>query len=178
MNIELRNGIVSYYGNKAGYVEDDKVVADTLFATPELLGWLAERKLPAEWREGVYDKLHSVNQDAPELKSVRIWQLKPDSDSMMKFIGYDEFRKNFGEPSPEDYEVVYDGSPGTNDPDKIFELFNLSRPEGFTGHSLSMSDVVELYEGGDSEFRFVDRFGFREIAFGGSESGIHYNMAQ
>jgi hypothetical protein len=180
MSIELKNGVIHYYGNKAGYVEDDRAVVDTMFTTPELAGWLSERKLEPEWCDGIYDRLMSApNSDAPELKNLRIWQLKADSDPMMKFVSYDTYTKEFGEPSRNDYETVYDGKPGTNNLNEIFEMFNISRPEGFAGHSLSMSDVVEFYDddGGGSECYYVDRFGFKEIDFGGqtqtqSEYGV------
>jgi hypothetical protein len=172
-NTELRGGVIRHYGNKAGYTEGGKAIVDTMFASPELSGWLGERRYDVEWRDGVYDRLtNAAGPGAPELKRVRIWQLKPDVDPMMKFIGYGESLKNFGEPRPENYETVYDGQPGTNDLDEIFELFNLSHPEGFAGHSLSMSDVVELYDGSGAggaalcEFHYVDRFGFNQIEFG------------
>jgi hypothetical protein len=170
MSIELKNGIVHYYGNKAGFVEDDRAIVDTMFAVPELSGWLAERRYAVEWRGGVYDKLNGAEEVQP-LKRVRIWQLKSDVEPGMRFIGYDELLEKFGEPNSADYDIAYDGQPGTNDLDALFELFNVSRPEGFAGHSLSMSDVAELYDddGGGSEFFYVDRVGFREIGFGGSE---------
>lgn len=177
MSIELRNGVIRYYGNKAGYVEDERAVADTMFAAPELAGWLSERGYAVEWREGVYDKLNAAQSGAePELKRVRIWQLKADADPMMKFIGYDEFCESFGEPHREDYSAICDGQPGANDLVRIFELFNVSRPKGFEGHSLSMSDIVELYDDDGSEFHYVDRFGFRAIEFGGAEQGGYGEM--
>ena len=49
-----------------------------------------------------------------------------------------------------DYDVVYEGDivPSENGPtatlDELFEIFNIKRPEDFKGHSLSVSDVVEL----------------------------------
>lgn len=49
-----------------------------------------------------------------------------------------------------DYDVVYEGDivPSENGPtatlDELFEIFNIRRPEDFKGHSLSVSDVVEL----------------------------------
>jgi hypothetical protein len=168
VSIEIRGGIIRCYGNKVGYIDGDKVVADTLFATPELSGWLSERKLETDWRDGVYDKLNSPQSDAAELKRVRVWQLRDDVDPMMKFISYDETLRDYGEPDIGNYECVYDGQPGTNDLEQIFEMFNVSRPKGFEGHSLSMSDVVELYDD-SSEFYYIDRFGFREIEFGGGQ---------
>jgi hypothetical protein len=169
MKIENRNGIVHYYGNKAGYCDDDNAVIDTIFATPELSAWLVEHGLTAEWRSGVYDTLTRGGSFATAARGCRIWQLKRETDALMKFIGYDEMLRNFGEPKPEDYETVYDGQIETNDLNEIFEMFNINHPQGYTGHSLSMSDVVELYSDGASEFHYVDRFGFTPIRFGGSE---------
>ncbi len=94
---------------------------------------------------------------------VRIWQLKPDVDIRMKFIGYDELLERFGEPVPKNYQAAYDGILDTNDLESIYAKFNVEHPEGFTGHSLSMSDVVELYDEAGSEFYYVDRFGFKQI---------------
>ena len=74
-------------------------------------------------------------------------------------------RKSFGEPDPANYLVAYDGQLETNDLDAIYEKFNLSPPSGFHGHSLSISDVIELYDGTESAFHYVDRFGFQEISF-------------
>ncbi len=96
---------------------------------------------------------------------VRIWQLKPDVDIRMKFIGYDELLERFGDPVPENYQAAYDGALDTNDLEEIYAKFNVEHPEGFTGHSLSMSDVVELYDEAGSEFHYVDRFGFKQIDF-------------
>jgi len=88
-------------------------------------------------------------------------------DVMMKFIGYEELAQRFGEPDPENYSLVYDGQIETNDLEAIWTKFNTSRPPGYSGHSLSMSDVVELYDHAGSEFHYVDRFGFRQIGFDG-----------
>jgi hypothetical protein len=171
MKIEARNGIVHYYGNKAGYTENDTAVIDTIFATPELSAWLVEHGLAPEWRDGVYDTLMRGGSLATAARGCRIWQLKRETDALMKFISYDEMLRNFGEPKPEDYETVYDGQIETNDLNEIFEMFNINHPQGFMGHSLSMSDVVELYNGDNDnrEFHYVDRFGFTPIRFGGSE---------
>ncbi len=83
----------------------------------------------------------------------------------MKFIGYDELLERFGDPVPENYQAAYDGALDTNDLEEIYTKFNVKHPEGFTGHSLSMSDVVEFYDEAGSEFHYVDRFGFKQIAF-------------
>jgi len=45
----------------------------------------------------------------------------------------------------------------------IFNRFNVKRPEDFSGHSLSMSDVVVLRRDGSATANYVDRLGFAEV---------------
>lgn len=183
-NIDIKNGIISYYGNTAGYVEDGKAVVDPMFKNDELTAYLAEKQnLSVEWTNGVYDRLmsgavESTDRNAAPLKSCRIWQLKPDSDIMIRFIGYEDLiNRGNGEPDPANYQTVYDGQIGTNNLDVIYMRFNIEHPHGFEGHSLSMSDVIELYDESGSQFHYVDTFGFREISFGGQEPEQEYDLS-
>ena len=50
--ITLQNGLISYYGNPAGYTEKNKAVVDRIFQSDELSGWLRGRGLAAEWTDG------------------------------------------------------------------------------------------------------------------------------
>lgn len=180
--ISIKNDRIMFYGNAAGYVEGEKAVVDSMFQCEELKDYLEkERRLEAEWTNGVYDKLAyskpNIDGSMPALKSCRIYQLKPDVNVLMKFVGYEELLKSFGEPKPENYNVVYDGQLETNDLESIFEKFNLYHPEGFTGHSLSISDVIELYSSNDSTFHYVDSFGFKEIDFKPQEQEQHNGQA-
>lgn len=45
----------------------------------------------------------------------------------------------------------------------IYERFNIHRPEDFTGHSLSVSDVVVLESETEKKAFYVDSFGFSEL---------------
>lgn len=45
----------------------------------------------------------------------------------------------------------------------IYMKFNLNHPKDFTGHSLSVSDVVVLHRNGETHFHFVDSIGYREV---------------
>lgn len=168
--IQIKNNCILFYGNTAGYIENRKAVVDPMFQCEELTDYLAEKqKLEVQWTDGVFDRMANGKPDlegnAPILKNCRIYQLKPDVDIMMKFISYNELLEHFGEPSMKDYSVVYDGQLETNDLEAIYEKFNIHHPTGFQGHSLSMSDVVELYDSGGSAFHYVDRYGFKEIEF-------------
>lgn len=54
----------------------------------------------------------------------------------------------------------------------------MDHPVGFKGHSLSISDVVELYDDSGSAFHYVDRMGFKDIEFSNHEQehGITMSM--
>lgn len=176
--IQIKNNRILYYGNTAGYIEKGKAIVDPLFQNEELRSYLGGKKgLELEWRNGTYTRLAEGKLD-PEgnlqvLKKCRVHQLKPDVDVMMKFIGYDELLERFGEPDPENYRVVYDGEVETNNLEGLYTKFNLDHPPGYEGHSLSMSDVVELYDDSGSSFHYVDRFGFKEISFQPPEQELY-----
>lgn len=108
------------------------------------------------------------------LKSCRIWQLNDQADEAKRFISYEESYQRFGGPQKEDYIAVFDGPVDTNNLEKLFAKFNMDQPQGYTGHSLSMSDVVEFYDDQGSSFHYVDRFGYAEVSFG--EDGPELTM--
>ncbi len=169
--ITKKGGVVFYYGNPAGYVNKENAIMDSIFQNEELESWLQKKGLVPQWTDGVMERLlageqlaGSIEAAAP-LKSVRIWQLKPDTDVYMKFISFDEMISQFGEPSPEHYGIVYDGQLETNDLEAIYTRCNINHPPGYRGHSLSMSDVVELYDSTGCEYHYCDRFGFQQIEF-------------
>ncbi|WP_417765051.1 YodL domain-containing protein [Sinanaerobacter sp. ZZT-01] len=83
----------------------------------------------------------------------------------MRFISLADFCKLFGKPKMSDYQIVYDGEVETNDLEALYTKFNTAHPPGYAGHSLSMSDVLELYGENGSSFFYCDRFGFQEIGF-------------
>lgn len=47
--------------------------------------------------------------------------------------------------------------------EKIYECFNLDHPRDFTGHSLSVSDIVALQIKGNAFAYYVDSVGFQKI---------------
>lgn len=177
-SIQIKNNRILYYGNTAGYIEKGKAIVDPLFQNEELRSYLEEKKgLELELRNGTYERLAEGKLD-PEgsvqlLKKCRVWQLRPDVDPMMKFIGYDELLEHFGEPAPDNYQLVYDGEVDTNDLEALFAILNLDHPPGYEGHSLSMSDVIELYDESGSTFHYVDRFGFKEVSFQPQEQELY-----
>ncbi|WP_320928367.1 YodL domain-containing protein [Hungatella sp.] len=183
--IEQNGGVISYYGNPVGYTEKEKAIVDSNFQNNELTAWLQTHNLNPQWTDGVMEQLLAGErmgeaQTSAPLKNVRIWQLKPDTDVMMKFISLEELEKQFGLPDPENYRIAYDGQMGTNNLEAIYTRCNLDHPSGYNGHSLSMSDVVELYDENSSQFHYCNRFGFKEISFEPSEptQGMEQSMSQ
>lgn len=47
--------------------------------------------------------------------------------------------------------------------EKLNEQFNLDHPDDFTGHSLSVSDIIALNQGGAVTYHYCDSFGFAEV---------------
>ena len=45
----------------------------------------------------------------------------------------------------------------------LYEKFNINHPQDFTGHSLSVSDVVVMRKNGECKAYYVDSFGFTEL---------------
>lgn len=171
--VRIENGIIMYYGNKAGRVEDGCAVVDPMFKGEEISRFLERQRHIREvrWMDGMFDRLMAGGQEgaaAQGLKNVRVWQLKPDVDVYMKFIGYEETCRKFGPPDQENYHAVYDGAAETNDLEALYMKFGndgSALPAGYRGHSLSMSDVLELYDSTGSSFYYVDRTGFQEMEF-------------
>lgn len=171
--IYFRNGVLFYYGNPAGYLSGEQAVVDSLFEREELIAFLHEKQnLEVEIREGVYDRLSAGTYQTEEKEAVtisntlRVYQLKQDSPVLMRFISLAERKKRgFAEPQSEDYDMVYEGETSDLDLEEIWEKFNRSPPKGFAGHSLSISDIVELAGNGVSRYFYIDRTQFVEIRF-------------
>lgn len=166
--ITLQNGLITYYGNPAGYTEKNEAVVDRIFQGGELTGWLQSRGLIPQWTDGVMERLIAgEGLGGPEstvlLKNVRIWQLRPEVDVRMKFISYRDMLRQFGEFHLENYRIAYDGQLDTNDLGAIYERLSVRQPPGFSGHPLAMSDVIELYDDSGGALFYVDRTEFQQV---------------
>jgi hypothetical protein len=62
-----------------------------------------------------------------------------------------------------DYEAIYEGEIEDYSIEytleKLFDIFNMYHPEDFRGHSMSVSDVVEL----NGEYYYCEHIGFKKI---------------
>ena len=94
-----------------------------------------------------------------------IYQLKPgDSTRDYRFEPLDSIHRNGLSVKPENYELVYEAPlTAKDDLESIYTRFNVDRPADFTGHSLSVSDIVVLHQNGKDTVHYCDRAGFSEV---------------
>lgn len=101
---------------------------------------------------------------------IKIYQINTDrDDNGCAFMNMDWLKKQFGDTNIdcEIYDRVYSGEITGETLEDVFCTFNFERPAGFNGHSLSVSDVVEIVESDSIEpgFYFCDSIGFKQITF-------------
>ena len=98
-----------------------------------------------------------------------ILQLRRSEDTVYeRFSSMRELERMGLEPDIDHYEVVYTAPllPYKDQNTMLEELyakFNVSRPDDFTGHSLSVSDIVALRQNGVVSCHYVDSIGFQEL---------------
>ena len=102
--------------------------------------------------------------DRPD-DSFLIYQLKLDAPHELSFTPLDRLKEP---PSHENYEVVYTGVLEERKEagmilEDLYHTFNNDRPMDFTGHSLSIGDIVDLKQGGKVSYHYCDTIGFKEL---------------
>ena len=94
-----------------------------------------------------------------------ILQIKEGSNGeAYRFLKMSHVQASGMQVNADDYESKYkeEWKPGET-LETIYERFNIHRPEDFTGHSLSVSDVVVLESETEKKAFYVDSFGFSEL---------------
>ena len=104
--------------------------------------------------------------------SYAIYQLRDtDATDQLHFISFDELAKQGQTAERSNYELVHTGpllqGGGIKEtPERLNDLFfrfNHNHPEGFVGHSLSISDVIAVRNSGELSCFYVDRWGFEKL---------------
>jgi len=99
--------------------------------------------------------------------NIKIYQIKEKDDLIMKFLftSIDRLKNGIKDVDINNYDIVYEFEyhnelTETNEIlEDIFRIFNIARPTVFYGHSLSVSDIIEL----DGEKYFCNDFGFVKL---------------
>ena len=98
-----------------------------------------------------------------------IYQLCRDQElAELRFMNSQYLREHGLEPEFDHYEAVYSGSlpsDGSTEArlDDLYMKFNTAHPQDFTGHSLSVSDIVVLRQQGAVSSHYVDSVGFVQL---------------
>ena len=144
-------------------------MGEVLFrGTPEKCRELLEQLNAGELTEGQVKELYAKAQEQPEAgknDTFSIYQLKDGDETRdYRFEPYDRLQAAGLAVDRANYELVYTAPlvPGTS-LDDIFTRFNIDHPKDFKGHSLSVSDVVVLHQGGQDTAHYVDRGDFKQI---------------
>jgi len=101
---------------------------------------------------------------------IRIYQIDMDRDAnRVCYLGLESLEKFQGSSTIDSslYDKIYEGTVDCQNLEQVFEMFNLNHPAEFHAHSLSVSDIVEVVEGGNEKpgFYFCDSIGFEPVPF-------------
>ena len=150
---------------KAALEDPDRSRVDEMLAAAEK----AEREYAAEAAAYVQTPAAIVEQaraaQGEPVGSFSIYQLKGGNETLdYRFEPLDTIRNNGLSVKPENYEQVYTAPLTAKDNlESIYTRFNVDRPADFTGHSLSVSDIVVLHQNGKDTAHYCDRFGFSQV---------------
>ena len=94
-----------------------------------------------------------------------VMQLKGSAPAELRYTGLNYLSQP---PSPGNYDILYTGpivcaQNQSATLENLFEIFNINRPGDFTGHSLSVSDIVALKQDGVVSYHYCDNVGFQEL---------------
>ena len=149
------------YPDKLGAKVFGKILADgeeCFFYRSDFIGVADTEKLP-QWAK---KRLEAVT--SPQM-GIRVFQVNESLDKdKLAFRSYDTAMKHGGV-DPEIYRQVYGGIVNCSDVESTFALCNTNCPPGYFGHSMSVSDVVEVCDGAQKGFYFCDSIGFKKIDF-------------
>ena len=150
---------------KAALEDSNRSRVDEMLAAAEK----AEREYAAEAAAYVQTPAAIVEQaraaQGEPVGSFSIYQLKGGNETLdYRFEPLDSIHRNGLSVKPENYELVYEAPLTEKDNlESIYTRFNVDRPADFTGHSLSVSDIVVLHQNGKDTAHYCDRTGFSEV---------------
>lgn len=100
-----------------------------------------------------------------------ILQLREECASEL-FLSMEELQHRGKKPEINHYEVAHLGNLPAHSVsqeripmllESLYEIYNINRPEDFTGHSMSVSDVIALKIQGHISCYYVDFIGFKQL---------------
>ena len=170
MNTEALPGSLDFVqcvDGKDTIIQDYTKVAG--WQNAEVLNSIAQIERSLNTREAVFVPAENVFQsntpEEPDSDRYEIYQLTADpANAKLLFTSYDGIHAGGMTINRSNYELKY-SAPLTPDTtlDSIYVQFNINRPADFTGHSLSVSDIVVLHRNGQDTAHYVDSIGFADV---------------
>nr|WP_275951918.1 DUF3848 domain-containing protein [Intestinimonas butyriciproducens] len=135
----------------------------------------------ADWRKsdyGIYEELIEVIQErakkelqqSPKFMEICIFQVDHDRDqNRVAYLSMEKLAKFQGDSRVDSgiYNSVFQGVVECSTLEGVYYMFNVNHPDGYTGRSLSVSDVVQVISSSAVEhgFYFCESIGFQKIDF-------------
>lgn len=170
MNTEALPGSLDFVqcvDGKDTIIQDYTKVAG--WQNAEVLNSIAQIERSLNTREAVSVPAENVFQsntpEEPDSDRYEIYQLTANpANAKLLFTSYDGIHAGGMTINRSNYELKY-SAPLTPDTtlDNIYDQFNINRPADFTGHSLSVSDIVVLHRNGQDTAHYVDSIGFADV---------------
>ena len=170
MNTEALPGSLDFVqcvDGKDTIIQDYTKVAG--WQNAEVLNSIAQIERSLNTREAVSVPAENVFQsntpEEPDSDRYEIYQLTADpANAKLLFTSYDGIHAGGMTINRSNYELKY-SAPLTPDTtlDNIYDQFNINRPADFTGHSLSVSDIVVLHRNGQDTAHYVDSIGLADV---------------
>ena len=149
------------YPDKLGGKVFGKILADgeeCCFHRSDFLGTDDTEQLP-RWAKTRLEQLTAAKM------RIRLFQINGEKDkNNLMFRSFNDAQKNDGV-DPHIYRQVYGGIVNCSDIEGVFAMCNTDPPPGYFGHSMSVSDVVEICDGEHRGFYYCDSIGFEKIDF-------------
>lgn len=176
------------FGYVAGWSSDKeikelKASLETIRTTASALITEIEERLQAlsQQRETEQEQETAALTEPQPENTFSIYQLKGGDETRdYRFEPLERLRELGLSVEKDNYDLVYSAPLADGETlEDLFVRFNVERPEDFTGHSLSMSDVIVLRHGEQQSAHYLDRGGYTEIPeFLQQEQGIRQEAAQ
>lgn len=158
------------------------------YSFPYIAGWSSDRnmkelrasmdtirRVSGEFIDQMVDRMQEIRREAQRHQEnalfeepqdrYGIYQLREDRDGTdYRFMGMAYLQEQGITVDGADYQFVYGDELQEGDAlEALYTKFNTDHPADYTGHSLSVSDVVVLKKDGELTAHYVDSFGYQEL---------------
>ena len=158
------------------------------YSFPYIAGWSSDkdmrelrtsmdtiRRVSGEFIDQMVERMQEIQREAQRHQETALFQNEQDrygiyqirdgsKGDQYRFMGMSYLQEKGLNVAGEDYQFIYGDELKEGDTlESIYEKFNMDHPADYTGHSLSVSDVVVMKKDGELTAHYVDSFGYQEL---------------